>query len=279
MRNLLAFLKRFQIFLVFVLLQALAFSLYFSYKSFPRSQYLTTASIVSGNILTVRNEVTQLFSLSEENRKLQWQNKYLREHQPQSYIQVNQKWVRIDDSIYQQQYEFIPGKVINSTFDKRNNYFTLNVGRNQGVKRDMGVISDKGVVGVVQHVSEHFSVVKSVLTSDINFSVMVKKTGVFGLLKWNGKNARIGQVEGVSNDNRVKKWQMVVTRGGTGMFPEGIPVGKISRLGYVEGKPLWDIDLIYAEDFRKIHGVYVVRNILKHEQEKIENLIPIDEEE
>ena len=169
--------------------------------------------------------------------------------------------------------------MINSTFDKRNNFFTLDVGRAQGVKREMGVFSDKGVVGIVHFTSEHYCVVKSVLTENINIDVMVENSGAFGLLKWTSQHARYGNISGISNDMRVKKWSKVVTRGGAGIFPKGIPVGKIAKIKSVEGKPLWDIEILFAEDFRKIQSVYVIKNLFKAEQEKLESLIPEDKEE
>lgn len=279
MRNLIAFFKRFQVFLVFVSLQVLAFSVYFTFMSFPKSQYLTSASIVSGKILSMRHEVTKLFSLSHENGKLQRANIKLRKQLPISFIQIDRKKFKIEDTLFHVQYEYIPGEVINSTFDKRNNYFTLNIGKLQGVKRDMGVFSDKGIVGVVHNVSDHFCVVKSVLTQDINIDVMIEKSGAHGLLKWDASHARYGSISGISNDMRVKKWQKVVTKGGTGMFPRGLPVGKIAKISSVEGKPLWDITILFAEDFRRVQRVYVIKNLLKTEQEHLESLIPEDQEQ
>ena len=160
---------------------------------------------------------------------------------PFSFVQVNNGLVKIEDTTYQQQYEYIPATLINSTHDKRNNYFTLNIGSKQGVERGMGVFSSKGVVGVIHNSSDHYSVVKSCLTESINIDVMIEKTGQFGLLKWNGKDARRGTMWGVSNDVELKKWAAVVTRGGGGIFPRGIPVGKIEKateIGVTDFYPL-----------------------------------------
>jgi rod shape-determining protein MreC len=121
--------------------------------------------------------------------------------------------------------------------------------------------------------------VKTVLTENINVDVMVKSNGAFGLLKWDGKNARVGSISGISNDMQIKKWSTVVTRGGSGIFPRGIPVGKVKKLGTIEGKPLWDVTVLYAEDYRKLQQVYIVKNLLKFEQEKLEATIPPETEE
>ncbi|MCE3295089.1 MAG: hypothetical protein K0R65_803 [Crocinitomicaceae bacterium] len=279
MRNLIAFFKRFQVFMAFVILQAVALYLYVNYMSFPKSQYLTSASIVTGNILKAKNDVTKLLNLSRTNSILQKKIIELRKERPESFFKMDRDLFKINDTLFQQQYEYIPATVINSTFDKRNNFFTLDVGRAQGIQREMGVFSDKGVVGIVHFTSEHYCVVKSVLTENINIDVMVENNGAFGLLKWTSQHARYGNISGISNDMRVKKWSKVVTRGGAGIFPKGIPVGKIAKIKSVEGKPLWDIEILFAEDFRKIQSVYVIKNLFKAEQEKLESLIPEDKEE
>jgi rod shape-determining protein MreC len=279
MRNLIAFFKRFQVFLFFALLQGIALSTYFSYFYFPRSQYLTSAALVNGKILTVRNDLTKHFNLSYNNQKLQRENQFLRERLPESFIPLQGNLVKINDTLYDQQYEYIPGVILHSTVTKRNNYFTLNIGGKQGIKRGMGVISDLGIVGIIHNVSPHYSVVKTVLTENINIDVMLESNGAFGLLKWDGDNSRIGSISGISNDMRIKKWSKVVTRGGSGIFPRGIPVGKVKKLGTIEGKPLWDVSVLFSEDYRKLQQVYIVKNLLKFEQEKLESTIPPETEE
>jgi rod shape-determining protein MreC len=280
MRNLIDFFKRFRIFLVFAVLQGVALSTYFTFMSFPRSQYLTSASKVNGEILSWKNEFTKHFNLAYNNTRLQKANLRLRENLPMSLLRLSSALVKVDDTLYRQQYQYMPATVINSTHDKRNNYFTLNAGSSQGIRPGMGVFSDYGIVGIVYNVSDHFSVVKSVLTEAINIDVMMESSDeAFGLLKWDGKDARIGSISGISNDMRIKRWDRVVTRGGSAIFPKGLPVGKVSKIGTIEGKPLWDISVLFSEDYRKIQRVYVIKNLLKTEQEKIESLIPVDKEE
>jgi rod shape-determining protein MreC len=279
MRNLIAFFRRFRVFLVFIVLQIFALSVYFSFLQFPRSQYLTSASYVSGNIMEVRNDITKHFNLSLNNDKLQKENIWLRQHQPSNFLRLESKKVRIDDTLYDQQYLFIPATVINSTVTRRNNYFTLNVGRAQGVVRGMGVFSDKGVVGIIHNSSDHFSVVKSVLTENINIDVLIEPIGLFGLLKWDGRDSRRGTITGISNDLKIKKWSRVVTRGGSGIFPRGLNVGKIEELKPIEGKPLWDVVVRYSEDYRTLQRVYVIKNLMQKEQTELESNIPRDKEE
>lgn len=279
MRNLIAFFRRFQIFLVFVLLQVIALSTYVSYSNFARLQTLSTVSDMNGKILSVRNDVTKHFNLERTNQKLAWENRWLRERLKRSNYKMIKGKIFIDDTLFKQQYAYIPSTVIHSTFDKRNNYMTIDVGAIQGIKKGDGVFSSKGVVGIVHTVGRHYSLVKTILSKNINIDVMLEKGGAFGLLKWDGESPKIVQISGISNDIRVKHWAKVVTRGGSGIFPRGIPVGKVYKRRFLEGKPLWDIQLFIAEDFRTIQQVYVVKNLHLEELQDIENAIPVDKEE
>lgn len=242
---------------------------------------MTTASAVTGTILEYRNDITKHFNLSKNNDWLQKENIRLRKMLKQSRISVDSEKgedsnvVRIDDTLWRQQYEFVAATIINSTYNKRNNYFTLNVGKAQGVERGMGVFSDEGVVGIVHNSNTHYAVVKSCLTKDINVDVLIQGSGEFGILKWDGKDPRYGIMTGVSNDLTIKKGAKVITRGGAAIYPRGIPVGVITKTEVVEGQPLWDITVKFSVDFRKLQRVYVINNLLKLEQKELEENIPM----
>lgn len=278
MRNFIAFIQRFRILLFFAFLQGIALYFYFSYVAFPRTQFLTTASSINGSILSVRNGVTKHFSLEENNQALQAENIKLRESLPLSFIKMENGWVKINDTIHHKQFEYIPAVIINATFHKRNNYFTLNIGTDQGIERGMGVFSDKGIVGKIHNSSVHFSVVKSVLTSDINTTLLIQGANESGILKWDGRNPKYGVIDGVSNDAEIKLNAKVVTRGSAGIFPAGLPVGTIKSFDVVEGQPLWNIKIKYSEDYRTLQNVYVIKNRLQEEQLNLESQIPSNNE-
>jgi len=270
MRNFLAFLRQFRVILFFALLQGVVLTWYFNNKSYQRSQYLSSASLVSGKIYEWRFNVTQYLNLEENNNQLQKENVRLRKNQEESLLKLEQGLVKVHDTLHKVQYEYIPAKVINSTHTRRNNYFTLNVGRNNGIKEDMGVFTPNGVLGTIDAVSEHYSIVKSCLTENINIAVMIESSGEHGFLKWDGRDARRGSLSGISNDRKVKKWSKVVTRGSAGIFPQGMTVGKVEKTTPVEGKPLWDVTILFSENYRSVQRVYVIKNLMKDEQHKLE---------
>jgi len=74
----------------------------------------------------------------------------------------------------------------------------------------------------------------------------------------------------------LEKGTRVVTRGGSTIFPKGLLVGFVEKYKQIEGKPLWDVTIRFSEDYRSIQNVYVIKNLLKEEQDKLENTIPED---
>lgn len=233
---------------------------------------MTTASSIQGSVLSARNGLTKHFDLPENNEILQKENIRLMEKMPISYTKMENGLTKINDTLHQVQYEYIPSVVINSTYQKANNYFTINTGSSQGIKRGMGVFSSEGIVGVIHNVSPHFSVIKSCLTEKLNTAIMIEGSGQDGFLAWNGPNASQGSMTGVSNDSKIADKARIVTRGGAGIFPRGIHVGTVNSYDVIEGESLWDITFDFAVDFRSLQNVYIIKNLLLTEQKELEAL-------
>lgn len=275
MRNLIAFLQRFRVFLVFILLQLFALGTYFSFVSYPRTSFFNSSTQVFGTLLNWEREITKYLFLDRANQDLQKENIRLLGQLPGSYINIDTSTVKIQDTLMKKSYEYIPATVINSSSSHKNNYFTINAGRLKGVEPKMGVISSNGVVGIVYDVSKHYAVVKSILTSNINISAYVEGTKAPGLIKYLTKNPKNVSLTGISNDINIKNNAKVYTRGSGGYFPPNTLIGHIANINIIEGKPLWDITVELSQDMRRLHYVYVVKHMHKLEIKKLEE--PINE--
>jgi len=261
------------VFLVFVLLQLIALASYFSVVSYPRTKFFNSANNVTGTLLSWEREVTKYFYLDSENKKLQEKNAELAKKELINYISVDPTTTIINDTIRELTIEKIPATVINSSYTHKNNFFTINAGRLKGVERKMGVVSSEGVVGIVYDVSEHFAIVKSILTSTINISAYVDGSNAHGLIKYIENDPRRVTLTGISNDIVIKKHAKVYARGSGGYFPHGAIIGKVEKLDPIEGEPRWDITVRLEQDMRKLHYVYVIKNFLKSELDELENKV------
>jgi len=271
MQNLIEFIQKLRVFFVFLILQGIALYLYVSFMTVPKSNYFTTASFFTGTLFEIEHSLTKHFNLEENNRNLQLENINLRSKIPSFLYELRKDSISIQDTIHQQQYHYIPASIINSTTTKRNNFFTLNTGKTHGISRGMGVFSSNGIVGIIHAVSTHFSVVKSVLTSDINIDVMIEENGAFGLLKWNGKNPNKGTISGITNDIKITNGSKVISRGGSGIFPKGLRVGKVSSVKPIEGKSVWEIEIHFSEKYASLQNVYIINNLFRNEMIMLEN--------
>lgn len=270
MRNLFKFLRKFRDFLIFLVLQFVVLGFFFNSRNYHKAKIVNSSAGVISWFLEKKHNITKHFDLEETNEKLMNENAYLHAMMPKSFYQLQGRIYYVNDTLYQQQYEYFPAEVINSTTTKRDNYFTIDKGSVSGVKPGMGVISNEGVVGFVFDVSDHYSIIKTVLSENINIPVKLKKNNEHWLLKWDGFDQQIAQVNGVNRDIDIQVGDTVVTRAGKGMFPTGIPVGVVDELISKDGKQTWDVNIKLSVNFSAVTYVYVVKNLLVEEQAELE---------
>jgi rod shape-determining protein MreC len=271
MKKLLNFLKKFRDFLIFFFLQVFILGLFFNSKNYHKASFTNTSDSVSGWMMEKRHNISKHFYLEAEIDSLAIENAALLEQLPTSFYQLQNEIYTIDDTMYQQQYDYMPATVINSTTNKRNNYVTINKGSLQGVEKEMGVICKDGIVGFVVDVSAHYSVIKTILSDKVNISVKLKEqSGVRGQIKWDGKDNTSCQLHGVTSDTRIEDNATVVTRGSKGIFPEGIKIGMITEHIESNGSLTLDINVQLSTPFKSIYTIYLVKNLLKDEQLNLE---------
>ena len=96
---------------------------------------------------------------------------------------------------------------------------------NPNVKKGQVVLNENGVIGRVEQVGQMYS--KIILITDINskIPVVVERTRVRGILS--GDNTSIPKLVFAPLDAKLAIGDRIVTSGVAGVFPPGLPVGKI----------------------------------------------------
>ncbi|MFH1005856.1 MAG: rod shape-determining protein MreC [Bacteroidota bacterium] len=270
MRNLLLFFTRNYYFLLFLSLETLSIFLAIRNNHFQRSQFINSSNVVAGNVMETYSNITDYFALKEVNKNLSRENSDLRNQLPQSFINFSAYPTSVNDSAFHQQYQFITAKVINNSTRRKRNYLTLNRGSKQGIKSEMGVICGDGIVGIVRAVSENFSSVMSVLHENSRIPVTIKKFGENSILNWNGDDETIGKMERVPSHLEIKKGDTIVTSFYSSIFPTGIMVGTIEGFEKVAGNTFFDVDVKLSTNFNQLAYVYVINNLMREEQVKLE---------
>ena len=265
MRNLLAFLAKYNHWFVFILLEVISFALLFRYNSFQGSVFFSSANAVAGKIYEYRSDVTTFFSMSQNNKRLTERNLMLEQEVKtlSQYIARNNGDSLVLDK-YQKQmlkdFRLIPAKVISSSLDKEDNLITLDKGKADGIHEDMGVACGMGIVGVVYMASDHYSIVIPVINKNSNISVTIKKRGYFGFLHWKGGPADIAYIDDVPRHAKFALGDYVVTNGYSSIFPPGIMVGKILHVFNSSDGLSYRVQLRLATDFGNLRHVCVIDN-------------------
>jgi rod shape-determining protein MreC len=270
MQKLIQFLKKFRDFFIFFILQVFVLTLFFNSKAYHRSKMVNTSSGIVGWFLEKKHNITKHFDLEEANEALLEHNAALLAQQPESFYQLQQDVFRVNDTLKKQHFKYIPATVINATSNDSRNYFTLNKGLAQGVYPDMGVISDHGVIGRVIDASDHFSIVMTALSIDSKITVKHESNNEFWFLTWEAYEGNFGIIHNVKRDIAFEVGDKVVTRGGDLIFPTGVPVGTIHEVISEDGSQTISLSIDLAVNYNAVYHVYVVENLMKNEQEQLE---------
>ena len=232
-----------------------AFSFFDAVISYP---YYALNEFTSNAGVTFR----RMRSAFEENNLLRKKvNELLLEKQQYGEIILENERLKALLSFKEQEPRFVTAaRVIARGPDRLLNIVILDKGEKSGIEKGMAVITPQGLIGKIYSVRDSFSDV--LLLKDSNFSVAVRLQN----------SRREGVVSGAGYDycllkyvppeENVVKGDVVITSGFDGIFPEGLPVGVVSKVRkegieffqYIEVKPFQSSD--------KLEDVIVLKRVL-----------------
>ena len=254
--------------LLFLLLLGVSLTLTVKSHSYHRSQYINSSNAVSGYTYNQINSVKEYFGLRQKNEDLARENARLKE------ILFNKKDTILDSKIVVpdilSNYTVRQAKVIKNSYNKQENFLTLDRGDFEGLKTDMAVISDKGVVGIIEKTSKNFATVISILHTKNPLNGKIKNSEHFGSITWDGKNAGYVQLIDVPKLATLKKGDTIVTGAQSAIFPENIPIGKIDRIFEEKNTNKYVINIRLFNDMTSLGYVYIVENKKKAEKQALE---------
>lgn len=274
MRNLLEFLAKYNHWFVFLILEVVSMVLLFQYNSYQGSAWFSSANAVTGKLYEWDANVETFFSLTKVNQELTQRNAYLE----QEVQKLSDSLVSVtkDSSIYHRDqfallrnYRLIPAKVVANSIDKPGNLMTIDKGSADGIRKDMGVISGTGVVGIVYLVAEHYAIVIPVLNTKSNISCMIQNRGYFGYLRWKGGVSDLAYLEEVPRHAHFKLGDYVVTSGYSAVFPPGVRVGRILHVFNSADGLSYRVQLRLSTDFARLRDVCVIDDAAMKERLEI----------
>ena len=275
MNNLLYFFIKARPWILFTVYAVIGCILLFNSNPYQHSVYLTSANSISTGVYNAATGVTSYFNLRNINEDLQRRNSDLE----LELLALKQQMLQFHDMEYAQthpvdsalqRYNFILAHVINNSVHRPHNYITIQKGALDGIKPDMGVVDQNGVVGKVNVVGPHSARIISLLNNNLRLSCKVKSSNTVGSLVWDGDDYRVALLEEIPRHATFNKGDTIITSGYSTSFPEGIPVGVILGEKKSHDDNFHTLMVKLFTDFSKLSTVRIIVDNMAEELKVIE---------
>lgn len=274
MQQLLNFIGKRKHFFIFLLLQFIALWFTIASQDYHRSKFISSSNNITGSIYSINNSISDYFNLRIENQRLLEENAKLRSMLLSSMLNSSNTFSDKLDSVhnkYDQKFSFSHANVINNSYTMRNNNLTIDKGRINGVVEESGVITNNGVIGVIESVGRNYSSVISILNSKISINAKIKGSEYFGSLSWTGESRFDFILSDIPKQAVFEIGDTIVTGGYSSIFPENINLGKITEKTLPQNSNYYQIKVEPFIDYANVKGVYLVKNFHKAELKTLQN--------
>lgn len=158
-------------------------------------------------------------------------------------------------------YEYIGTEIIGYSGESFSDGYIIDKGEKDGLKKDMVVISDKGLVGQVTSTGSNWAIVESLLNENIAVSVMVNSTReTTGILKGyvTRTNNGLTKVTNLPLDSEIKEGDVILTSGLGQIYPKEIRIGEVISVESDEIKVMKTAIVKPYVDFNKLEELFVI---------------------
>ncbi|MDG5492781.1 rod shape-determining protein MreC [Psychroserpens sp. SPM9] len=277
MQQIINFVIRNKTFLLFLLLFILSLALTIQSHSYHKSKFINSANFLTGGIYESANSITDYFGLREQNKILIEENSRLRSKVLNSTDSTTTANSNVDSISYHGTYKILTAKIINNNYSSSKNYLTINKGEKHGLKEDLGVMTSKGIVGIIDNTSNGYARVLSILNTKSRINAQLKLSNHIGSLVWDGKtSANTVQLIDISKFAPVREGDTIVTGGQSTIFPQGIPIGTIENFILDISGDTYTVNIKLFNDMTNLKHVYIIENLDAEEIKQLEN--PVDEQ-
>lgn len=244
----------------FVLLLSiiLSLSLMFSSESRQVAVLQQSVSMFTENVQSRLMWFTLIFSALEENRKLRQENLRLAYANAQ-LNQANLENLRLRRMLGFKErvpLAFVPAKVIAHTTYQFTRSIKVDVGAKDGIRKNMAVVTNRGLVGKVITVFPTSVIVQ--LLTDVNCSVSAKilDERIVGILIWNTGEEWL--LQNVAKSFIITPGDTVLTSGYSEIYPANFPIGTVTGISDTKPGLFKEILVQSFVDFNRLEEVFIV---------------------
>ncbi|MBO7745483.1 rod shape-determining protein MreC [Paenibacillus sp. MWE-103] len=227
----------------------------------------------AGYVSDLVHDLTHLREVYKENEQLRIAAAaYARDSIKYNFMEAELKQLQDDLSFTENQkklnnYKYLIAQVVAVNNDPYDETIRINLGSKDGIKPNMVVVTNKGLVGLTTRVDPFFSSVMPITKLNVNSTdtkqiaatVLGKENDSFGIVdNYDSETGKLSMSK-ISEHDPLKKGDTVITSGKGNVFPRGVVIGT------VDSSQVGDFGLTYtatitpAADFDHLTEVFVVQ--------------------
>ena len=248
--------------IIYLTLSFITFSFLYNNSSLHFNEFGKISTYLSATSSKLSSSINSYFNLKRENEKLINENLQLKKMESKNrFTQINEDTLNSINS----------AKVIVNSINKSKNIIIIDKGKLDSINLEMGVISSKGVVGIVKSVTNNYASIISLLNTDLKLNAILKNSSTIGSVTWDGLNAKILKLNDIPLSSTIKVGDTVVTGGMSFYFPKGIPIGKIINYDNSSLEGYYEIDVEIFNDFSSLSNLYILNRTDNNEIQSLLN--------
>ncbi len=259
------------------MLEGLCFWMIVQNNRYHSAWFFNSSNAVSGNVNNFYNDFRGYFQLQETNRELAAENAQLRKEIARLATMANLHTLSDTIIFDSTQYLFNEAQVVGKTTRQLLNFITIDKGKNDGIRPDMGLVGPNGIVGQIKDVSNNYATAYSLLHINLLTSGYISSTSTFCTVQWDGRDPLYSKILYVPRHVAVSPGDSVLTSGYNAIYPPDLLIGTISAVDISDDATFLDITMKLATDFNNLDYVYYINNLGKIEKDSLEqNSIPVN---
>jgi len=154
-------------------------------------------------------------------------------------------------------YDLVAAHVVGRSLDRLGGSLALDKGAAEGIEANRAILTTDGLVGRVERTTRHAARILTLLHRDCAVAARIERSRVDGVIRWEYGDRPTLDLLYVSSQEDVKPGDRVVTSGLGGIFPAGVRVGTVERVGLEPNGLTKEIVVEPAVNFRALEEVLV----------------------
>ena len=237
------------------------------------------AAAWSGNgIRHLVNEADSLLHVHEENKRLRDEVAKLRVQNVRAneYAEENIRLRNLlDYKNKTNQFELLPAKVIGREAASWTSVMIIDRGSNEGVRKDMTVVTENGLVGCVTEAGPFSSKVELITDARVSVGALVQRSRVAGVAEGSLMDPLHPRIVHLTRESDIALGDLIITSGLGGRYPKGIIIGHVKEINSEDGGLLKYGVIEPLVDFDKLEDVAVITACREGMPEPFQTPVPV----